>query len=90
MDYEFFGPWATIYLFNYFYTYIGKKSVRQGDGIEFDSISRGTLLQILAAFEENIQNRMGKEARPIFTADFVNNRYTRPFIYPKIIKTSKI
>ncbi|XP_050342932.1 uncharacterized protein LOC126768706 isoform X2 [Nymphalis io] len=38
--------------------YRGKAKLRQADGMEFDSISRATLLQKLAAFEENIQNRL--------------------------------
>ncbi|CAH0728967.1 unnamed protein product, partial [Brenthis ino] len=67
-----------------FYRLKDKPAVRRAHGIEFDSISRSTLLQVLAAFEENIKNRLGTNAKPYFVAEFANNKYTRPFIYPKM------
>lgn len=60
------------------------------DGVEFNKISRSVLLKILSAFEENIhKNLKRKKLKPVFTAQFANNRYTRRFIYPNVYETPK-
>ncbi|KPJ18370.1 Facilitated trehalose transporter Tret1 [Papilio machaon] len=62
-----------------------KSTVKQTDGIEFSNISRSTLLQILSAIEEETRgNSPTIKQAPVFTAQFANNKYTRPFIYPFI------
>ncbi|KPJ01581.1 hypothetical protein RR46_08618 [Papilio xuthus] len=62
-----------------------KNPVKQTDGIEFSNISRSTLLQILSAIEEETRsNPPAAKQTPVFTAQFANNKYTRPFIYPFI------
>lgn len=66
--------------------FTGNNPTREADGIEFDSISRSSLLQILSAFEEYVHSQVGKNEKTIFTADFANNKYTRPYVYPKMTK----
>ncbi|XP_073952026.1 uncharacterized protein [Choristoneura fumiferana] len=61
------------------------------EGMEFDKISRSTLLKMLATFEESVNTRLAPyKLRPQFVAQFANNKYTRPFIYPHVFKKSKI
>ncbi|VVD04076.1 unnamed protein product [Leptidea sinapis] len=57
--------------------------IKHVDGVEFDKISRGTLLQILSAFEDNIKSstKWAKE-KPLFKAKFSNNKHTYPHLYP--------
>ncbi|CAH2075526.1 unnamed protein product, partial [Iphiclides podalirius] len=58
------------------------KVIKQAAGIEFSNISRSTLLQILSAIEEEMHLReLMKKSIPMITAQFANNKYTRPFIY---------
>ncbi|XP_045493583.1 uncharacterized protein LOC123692829 [Colias croceus] len=68
----------------------GHGVIRHVDGVEFDSISRGTLLQILSAFDENIKSRMGGKKIPLFKAEFANNKHTYPFIYPHFFNKKEI
>ncbi|XP_028162373.1 uncharacterized protein LOC114354278 [Ostrinia furnacalis] len=53
------------------------------EGIEFNAISRGTLLKLLNAMEENIHGRVRGGKRAVFTAQFANNKHTRKFVYPE-------
>ncbi|XP_047986633.1 uncharacterized protein LOC125226641 [Leguminivora glycinivorella] len=53
-------------------------------GIEFGEISRGSLLKIMAEFAQNVEQRLRPRQQGVrFDAHFANNKYTRPYIYPR-------
>lgn len=65
---------------------IRDKATKSVQGIEFTDISRGTLLKIMAAFEEYFHSqlmRKKKKMKPVFDATFINNMHTYPFVYPQ-------
>ncbi|KAL0891908.1 hypothetical protein ABMA27_015156 [Loxostege sticticalis] len=62
--------------------------VHRADGIEFDAVSRGTLLKLLNAVEEQIWNQV-RGRRASVKAEFANNKYTQRFIYPEAINAGK-
>ncbi|XP_049866495.1 uncharacterized protein LOC126367126 [Pectinophora gossypiella] len=62
---------------------IGKSLNNIGGGVELTGISRGTLLKVLSAFEEDINVRLKyRPVKPLFQAQFLNIRHSKPHIYP--------
>ncbi|XP_063379535.1 uncharacterized protein LOC134666319 [Cydia fagiglandana] len=62
---------------------------RNPTGIEFGEISRGSLLKIMAEFAQNVEQRLRPRMQSArFDAHFANNKYTRPYIYPKFGRNS--
>ncbi|KAJ2946904.1 hypothetical protein O0L34_g16243 [Tuta absoluta] len=65
---------------------LGSKRKELASGREFSEVTRGELLKILATFEEDLNYRLqGKKLYPLFTAQFGNNKFSKPFIYPKVL-----
>ncbi|KAJ8731795.1 hypothetical protein PYW08_014525 [Mythimna loreyi] len=73
--------------------FVSKKDSKKNkltDGMEFDKISRSSLLKILAAFEDNLHKKLKrKNLKPVFTARFANNRFTKRYIYPNVFEAPK-